>query len=67
MRETHQYIVFHYGEVSIKGRNRPLFLRRLARNVQQVLSDLGEVEVQMLSGRCLVAVPMAIPGSATRY
>ena len=61
MRETHQYSVLHFGEVSIKGRNRPIFLRRLVRNVQQVLRDLGEAEAQMLSGRCLVAVPMGIP------
>lgn len=61
MRETHQYIVIHFGEVSIKGRNRPSFLRRLIRNVQQVLSDLGEAEAQLLSGRCLVAVPVDIP------
>jgi hypothetical protein len=25
MRETHQYAVMHYGEVSIKGKNRPTF------------------------------------------
>lgn len=61
MRETHRYIVIHFGEVSIKGRNRPNFLRRLVRNVQQVLSDLGETEAQMLAGRCLVAVPTGIP------
>src|SRR3989442_15438112 len=61
MRETQQYVVMHYGEVSIKGKNRPIFLRRLVRNVQQALSDLGEIEVQMLSGRCLVAVPPAGP------
>ena len=61
MRERQQYVVVHYGEVSIKGKNRPLFLRRLVRNVQQALGDLGETEVQMLSGRCLVAVPGDIP------
>lgn len=61
MRETHQYIVIHYGEVSIKGKNRPAFLRRLVKNVQQALGDLGETEAQMLSGRCLVAVPIAAP------
>ena len=63
MRETHQYIVIHYGEVSIKGKNRPLFLRRLVRNVQQALHDLGEPEAQMLSGRCLVAMPREVPWS----
>jgi len=51
----------HYGEVSIKGKNRPIFLRRLVRNVQQAVGDLGETAVQMLSGRLLVAVPMGVP------
>src|SRR5215471_6486232 len=61
MRETQQYVVMHYGEVSIKGRNRPIFLRRLVRNVQQALSDLGDTTVEMLSGRLLVAVPLEVP------
>jgi tRNA uracil 4-sulfurtransferase len=61
MRETHQYVVMHYGEVSIKGKNRPIFLRRLVRNVQQAVGDLGETAVQMLSGRLLVAVPLHVP------
>ena len=46
MRETQQYVVMHYGEVSIKGKNRPLFLRRLVRNVQQALRDLGDIAVR---------------------
>ena len=61
MRETQQYVVMHYGEVSIKGKNRPIFLRRLVRNVQQALSDLGDITVEMLSGRLLVAVPIGGP------
>ena len=61
MHETHQYVVMHYGEASIKGKNRPIFLRRLVRNVQQAVGDLGETAVQMLSGRLLVAVPMGVP------
>src|SRR5919206_5146067 len=61
MPESQQYVVMHYGEVSIKGKNRPVFLRRLVRNVQQALSDLGDIAVEMLSGRLLVAVPMAVP------
>src|SRR5262249_61257237 len=61
MRETQQYVVMHYGEVSIKGKNRPIFLRRLVRNVQQALSDLGDIAVEMLSGRLLVAVPLDVP------
>ena len=61
MRETQQYVVMHYGEVSIKGGNRPIFLRRLVRNVQQALGDLGDIAVEMLSGRLLVAVPLDVP------
>ena len=61
MRETQQYVVMHYGEVSIKGKNRPIFLRRLVRNVQQALGDLGDIAVEMLSGRLLVAVPLDVP------
>src|SRR5215470_2148448 len=61
MRETQQYVVMHYGEVSIKGKNRPIFLRRLVRNVQQALDDLGDTTIEMLSGRLLVAAPIEIP------
>src|SRR5215471_15384826 len=61
MRETQQYAVMHYGEVSIKGKNRPIFLRRLVRNVQQALDDLGDTTIEMLSGRLLVAVPSEVP------
>ncbi|MGE3535841.1 MAG: tRNA uracil 4-sulfurtransferase ThiI [Candidatus Tectimicrobiota bacterium] len=57
MPEHQRYIVLHYGEVSIKGHNRPTFLRRLVRNVQHALSDFGPLEARMLSGRCLLAVP----------
>jgi thiamine biosynthesis protein ThiI len=60
MRETQQFVVMHYGEVSIKGKNRPVFLRRLVRNVQQALGDLGDITVEMLSGRLLVAVPIEV-------
>jgi len=63
MREKFQYIVTHYGEVSIKGRNRPTFLRALARNVQEALSDYGETSLEMLSGRFLVGVPSDISWS----
>lgn len=61
MDETQQYIVIHYGEVSIKGKNRPAFLRRLAVNIQRALGDLGESSIAMLSGRFLVGMPKDIP------
>lgn len=52
--ELRQYGVIHYGEVSLKGKNRPTFIRLLTRNVRRALSDLGSIEVLMLSGRILV-------------
>ncbi len=56
-----QYVVVHYGEVSLKGRNRPLFVRRLAHNVRQALADCAEIAVHILSGRLLLALPSALP------
>jgi thiamine biosynthesis protein ThiI len=61
MTKAQQYIVIHYGEVSIKGRNRPAFLRRLAANIQRALADVGETSVEILSGRFLLAAPHDIP------
>ncbi len=55
--EQPQYGVVHYGELSLKGKNRPMFIRQLTRNVCRALSDLGSCEVQTLSGRLLVTAP----------
>src|SRR5262245_15044051 len=65
MRETHQYAVMHYGEGSIKGKNRPLFLRRLVRNVQQALADRGDVSEKMQSMHLLMAVRRAVPWASS--
>ncbi|MDR5694092.1 MAG: tRNA uracil 4-sulfurtransferase ThiI [Armatimonadota bacterium] len=43
-----------YGEVALKGGNRPFFLRRLVRNVEEALEGLGEVQVRERFGRILV-------------
>ncbi len=59
-----QYYVIHYGELSLKGKNRPLFVKQLARNVQQALRGLGgdvECEVRILAGRILATVPETVP------
>jgi thiamine biosynthesis protein ThiI len=61
MPATPHHIVLHYGEVSLKGKNRPVFLRRLVRNIQQALSDLGESDVQLQSGRLLVTASADVP------
>jgi thiamine biosynthesis protein ThiI len=46
-----QSIVVHYQEIALKGRNRPWFVARLARNLRQALSDLDVREVRVLMGR----------------
>ena len=52
-----QYVVVHYGEVSLKGKNRPGFLHRLAQNIRRALSDLGACDARTLPGRILVTAP----------
>lgn len=49
-----RYVVIHYHEVGLKGRNRPMFERRLLRNVQARLADLDIEEARRLSGRLLL-------------
>lgn len=63
MSTDQQYVVVHYGEVSLKGKNRPRFLRKLTQNIRQALSDLGDVEARTVSGRTLVVVPADVPWS----
>jgi thiamine biosynthesis protein ThiI len=52
-----QYVVIHYGEVSLKGRNRSSFIRKLARNISQAVRDLGDNTVELQSGRLLLVLP----------
>ena len=54
MDDTRHHIVVHYGELGLKGRNRPVFLHSLMRNLQRALSSLGEGSVEQHSGRLLL-------------
>ncbi len=47
-------LLVHYHEISLKGDNRPLFLRRLSRNLTQATADIGPVTVEQLPGRIMV-------------
>jgi len=44
-------VVIHYGEIALKGKNRPWFVTRLARNIREATSDLDIAEVRVLMGR----------------
>ena len=55
-------IVVHYQEIALKGKNRPWFLGRLARNLRRAVSDLDVREVRVLMGRIEVVLgPGASP------
>ena len=55
MDDTRHHIVVHYGELGLKGRNRPVFLHTLMRNLERALSSLGEGSIQQHSGRLLLS------------
>jgi tRNA uracil 4-sulfurtransferase len=44
-------VVIHYGEIALKGRNRPWFITMLVRSVRAVLSDLDVVHTRHVLGR----------------
>jgi thiamine biosynthesis protein ThiI len=55
-------VVVHYHEISLKGGNRPLFLRRLAENLRRATVGCGVRGVHRLPGRlCLDLGPDADP------
>jgi len=64
-------VIVHYHEISLKRGNRPLFLRRLARNLARATADLGDVSVRQLPGRILLeldgsGLPEAVRDRAAR-
>ena len=50
------YFIAHYGEIGLKGKNRPFFERALARNIAKAVSDLGRAKVKRLEGRILLEI-----------
>ncbi len=47
-------LVVHYHEISLKGGNRPLFLRRLSENLRQATAGCGVRTVRRLPGRLVL-------------
>ncbi len=50
-------VVVHYHEIALKGKNRPYFIEKLARNLRRATSDIPGVTVRALSGRLALAAP----------
>ncbi len=47
-------VIVHYHEISLKGGNRPLFLRRLARNLKDATAGSGVRGARQLPGRLVL-------------
>ena len=44
-------VIVHYQEIALKGKNRPWFVARLARNLREATADVGVKQVRVLMGR----------------
>jgi tRNA uracil 4-sulfurtransferase len=49
-------VVVHYQEIALKGRNRPWFISKLARQIRRATRDLEVQEVRSLMGRLEVVL-----------
>jgi tRNA uracil 4-sulfurtransferase len=47
-------VLLKFGELALKGRNRPLFVNALERNLRRLTSDLGPLEVRHRGGVFIV-------------
>lgn len=53
-------VLVHYHEIALKGKNRPMFIRRLGENLRLATQGLGVREVRRLTGRlALIIAPDA--------
>ena len=50
------YLIVHYSEIGLKGKNRAFFERHLQRNVRERLAELEVAGIERLSGRLLVTL-----------
>jgi thiamine biosynthesis protein ThiI len=54
-------VLVHYHEIALKGKNRPMFVRRLADNLRLATQGLGVKEIRRLTGRvALMLAPDAV-------
>ena len=47
-------VLLKFGELALKGRNRPLFIAALERNLRRLTADLGPLEVRHRGGVFIV-------------
>jgi thiamine biosynthesis protein ThiI len=61
MEGPRQCVLLKFGELALKGRNRPLFVSALERNLRRMTADLGSLEIRHRGGVFIVSgdVPQA--------
>jgi tRNA uracil 4-sulfurtransferase len=52
-------VVVHYHEIALKGKNRPMFVRRLGENLRAATQGLGVKEIRRLTGRLVLMLTPA--------
>jgi thiamine biosynthesis protein ThiI len=58
MDEPRNCVLLKFGELALKGRNRPRFVAALERNLRRMTSDLGAIEVRHRGGVFIVSGPV---------
>jgi len=65
-REGSPCALLHYHEIGLKGKNRPLFIDRLARRAELAAAPLGAGPVRKLPGRLALELPEGAPWPRVR-
>ena len=55
MDGSRRCVLLKFGELALKGRNRPRFVRALERNLRRLTADLGPIEVRHRGGVFIVS------------
>ena len=61
MMTDHRFILIHYHEIGLKGKNRGRFERRLMTNITRALKDVPCGKLERLSGRMMLALTSKSP------
>jgi thiamine biosynthesis protein ThiI len=59
-------ILAHYSEISLKGKNRPWFIRRLVRNLHTALAGLSVKEIRTPMGRLEIVLNSEVTAEQVR-
>jgi thiamine biosynthesis protein ThiI len=60
MDASRRCVLLKFGELALKGRNRPRFVGALERNLRRLTADLGPIEVRHRGGVFIVSGAMAL-------